>query len=49
VVRARAGRNYNRPRNTIPAVGTQFDPKIVSLFVRHISEKGYELVPAEDS
>ena len=30
------------------AAGTQFDPKIVKLFVRHIREKGYELVPAED-
>jgi putative nucleotidyltransferase with HDIG domain len=31
------------------AAGTQFDPKIVRLFVRHIREKGYELVPAEES
>lgn len=28
-------------------VGTQFDPKIVRLFVRHIRKKGSELVPAD--
>jgi putative nucleotidyltransferase with HDIG domain len=27
------------------AAGTQFDPRIVRLFVHHIREKGYELVP----
>jgi len=31
------------------AAGTQFDRKIVRVFVRHIRNKGYELVPAEDS
>lgn len=25
--------------------GTQFDPKIIKVFVRHIREKGYDLVP----
>lgn len=28
------------------AAGTQFDPRIVRVFVRHIREKGFELVPA---
>jgi putative nucleotidyltransferase with HDIG domain len=27
--------------------GTQFDPNIVRIFVRHIRQKGYEMVPAE--
>jgi putative nucleotidyltransferase with HDIG domain len=28
------------------AAGKQFDPRIVRVFVRHIREKGYELIPA---
>jgi len=28
--------------------GSQFDPSTVRLFIRHIRQKGYELVPAED-